>query len=146
MQTISVFVENCAGSAQKHVFDEKRRVLQSVQPVSRPYPYAYGFVLDTSAADGDNLDCFVLTERQLASGEVVECSVLGLMEQLEDGLVDHNLLAVPLGEAAEVTPAVQTVLREFVTHVFDHIPGKVVLAGRFLDVNAASTHLAACRD
>ena len=144
-QTLFVFIENGAGSAHKHVFDEKRRVLQSIQPVSRPYPYAYGFVLDTSAADGDHLDCFVLTERPLASGEVVECSLLGLMEQLEDGLVDHNLLAVPVGESAEVSAAVQTALREFVTHVFDHIPGRVVQAGRFLGVDAAGRHLATCR-
>ncbi len=145
MSTICVFIENPAGAAFKHCFDEKRRVLESVTAVSRPYPYHYGFVLNTDAADGDNLDCFVLTERKLTTGEVVECAVLGLMEQLEDGIVDHNIIACPSGEEVEVTAAARSALSEFVSHVFDHIEGKIVQPGRFLDAKVALRHLAACQ-
>ena len=142
---LSVFVENAAGVALKHHFDEERGVLLGVSAVSRPYPYAYGFVPSTRAADGDNLDCFVITERALATGDVVECVVLGLMEQWEDGLVDHNILACPVGETAAITIAVERALSEFVMHVFDHVPGKVIRAGRFLDATAALKHIARCR-
>jgi inorganic pyrophosphatase len=142
---ISVFVENAAGQALKHHFDEKRGVLRGVSPVSRPYPFAYGFVLNTSAADGDNLDCFVITERALATGDIVECVVLGLMEQWDDGLVDHNVLACPVGEAAALTPSVERTLSEFVTHVFEHVPDKVIRAGRFLGAEVALAHVARCR-
>jgi inorganic pyrophosphatase len=109
VSAISVFIENPAGTAFKHCFDEKRRVLESVRAVSRPYPYHYGFVLNTNAADGDNLDCFVLTQRKLA------------------------------------TAAIKSALSEFVSHVFDHIEGKTVQPGRFLDANVALRHLTACQ-
>lgn len=143
MMLLSVFIENPAGLAMKRHFDEERGVLQGSSAVSRPYPYPYGFVRDAPAADGDNLDCFVLTRCQLNSGDVVECEVLGLMEQWEDGVVDHNVIARPLGETTELTDLVRGTLDDFVRHVFDHIPNKSVRAGRFLDAIEARRHLAA---
>jgi inorganic pyrophosphatase len=142
---ISVFVENPAGLALKHSYDERERILKSVATVSRPYPHHYGFILNTSAADGDHLDCFVLSGRKFASGDIVDCVVLGLMEQWEDDLVDHNILACPAGEAASVTASVRSALAEFVAHVFDHIPGKRIRAGAFLDSAAALRHISGCR-
>jgi inorganic pyrophosphatase len=142
---IAVFIENPAGLSIKHHFDERRGILQATSAVSRPYPYPYGFVLNAPAADGDNLDCFVLTPRRLNPGDVVECEVLGLMEQWEDAVVDHNLIARPLGETAQLTETIQASLIDFVSHVFDHLPGKVVRAGRFLDENEAHRHLVALR-
>jgi inorganic pyrophosphatase len=140
---IHVFIENPAGSSNKHHFDERRRILRAVSAVSRPYPFPYGFVLDTPAADGDNLDCFVLTERRLSTHDVIECEVLGLMEQWEDGAIDHNIIARPVGEPQQITAALEAQLVDFVSHVFEHLPGKVVRAGRFLDAPAALQHLAA---
>ena len=141
---IAVFVENPAGLSLKHHFDEQRGVLRAVSEVSRPYPFPYGFVRHAPAADGDNLDCFVLTGRKLCSGDIVDCEVIGLMEQWEDGVVDHNVIARPAGEAAELTETIRAALVEFVSHVFDHIPGKTVRAGRFLGEDEAHAHLAAC--
>ncbi len=140
---IAVFIENPAGQSLKYHFDEGRGVLLGVSAVSRPYPYPYGFVLNAPAADGDNLDCFVLTRRALQPGEVVECEVLGLMEQWEDGAVDHNIIARPCGETEELSAAIQATLADFVSHVFEHIPSKVVRAGQFLDADHAHRHLAA---
>lgn len=145
MLTITVFIENPAGSTLKHHYDERRLVLQRTTPVSRPYPFHYGFIRDTAAADGDCLDCFVLSARAQQSGDVVECAVIGLLEQWEDGLSDHNVLACPAGESARVDAAVQSALSVFVAHVFEHIPGKRVRAGRFLDAQAAARHIAAGR-
>jgi hypothetical protein len=66
------------------------------------------------------------------------------MEQWEDGLVDHNILAYPAGETASVTESVRNALTEFVAHVFDHIPGKSIRAGAFLDATAARRHISEC--
>ncbi len=67
--------------------------------VSAAYPYPYGFVLGTTGGDGDAVDCFVLTETPLRSGSIVECEPVGLLEQIEDGGVDHKVLAVLAGAA-----------------------------------------------
>ncbi|HSG66589.1 MAG TPA: inorganic diphosphatase, partial [Gammaproteobacteria bacterium] len=95
-----VFIENEAGSRRKNTYDARTlRHLGSAE-VSAAYPFAYGFVIGTSGDDGDAVDCFVVSERRLASGEQVECEPIALLEQVEDGEFDHKVVAVPAGETA----------------------------------------------
>lgn len=141
-----VFIQNEAGSDQKHYHDEKTLEPTGTVRVSRPYPYPYGFVIGTTAADGCNVDCFVLTRRPLRTGQIVECEPIGLMEQIEDGEEDHNVLATPVGEDATVSESVREELSEFVGHVFDHIGGKQIRVGRFLGRAEADAHLRAHLD
>ena len=140
---VSVFIQNEAGSSLKNRHDEKTLEFQRSERVSRPYPFPYGFIVGTTAADDLNVDCFVLTTRPLRSGEIVECDVLGLMEQIEDGEEDHNVLAGLPGEDAGVTPFVEQRLADFVANVFGHLEGKHVRAGRFLGQEAAAAHIQA---
>lgn len=104
---IKVFVQNEAGSNLKNHHDEKTLTFEFSEHVSRPYPFPYGFLIGTTAQDGCNLDCYVVTGRQIRTGTIVECEPIGLMEQFEDGIEDHNVLAVPVGESAEVTETIQ---------------------------------------
>jgi inorganic pyrophosphatase len=123
-QTFRVFIENEAGSSAKNTFDEKTLQFLGSAQVSRPYPFPYGFVLDTRSGDGDCVDCFVVTDRALKTGDIVDCIPVHLLEQVEDGEVDHKVLCVLAGSVAVVAePAVATI-RAFVTAVFSHIPGK----------------------
>ena len=139
---MKVFIENEAGSNQKNLYNEKTLEYRKTVTVSRNYPYPYGFILNTTSGDGDNLDCFVITDTKLEAGKVYNCEPLGLMEQHESswtpekGAVmeeDHNVLAGLVGEEIEVTDEVKRVLTDFVSHVFDHLEGKTVQAGSFLD-------------
>ncbi len=82
---MKVFIQNEAGSNKKNYHDEKTLVWKRRVSVSRRYPYPYGFVVGTTGEDGYNVDCFVLTTDRLHSGELVECEVIGLMEQIDDG-------------------------------------------------------------
>jgi inorganic pyrophosphatase len=143
---MKVFIENEAGSDQKNIYNEKTLEYQKTYTVSRAYPYPYGFIPETTSGDGDNLDCFVITERKLKSGVTIECEIVGLMEQIEDGKDDHKILARLPGEHAVVDDNMQGILQEFVTHVFDHLPGKVVKVGRFLGPDEAAKHLKKCVD
>jgi inorganic pyrophosphatase len=134
---LKVFVENQAGFYVKHLYDEKKLKLQGTLRVSRKYPFPYGFVLDTSAEDGDNVDCFVLTRQRLRSGAIVECEPVGLMEQIEDDEVDHKVFAVLPGEEWKLDVTTKRTLVEFANHVFDHVPGKTMKVGEFRDRRAA---------
>jgi len=71
---------------------------------------------------------------------------IGLMEQIEDGENDHNVLAVPVGEVFELTEDVRGTLRDFVMHVFEHVPGKRMHVGQFLGVEAALDAVQRCQD
>jgi len=140
-----VLIENEAGSRTKHTYDERTLALVGSAAVSAAYPYAYGFAIGTRSGDGDAVDCFVLGETPLASGRVVECEPLALLEQIEDGEVDHKVLAAPVGEAAAVDDAVLERITAFVRGVFAHVPGKSMQIGRLLDRQAAVDFLERCR-
>src|SRR5688572_1686010 len=140
---IKVFIQNEAGSNRKNLHNEKTLEYKETRIVSRPYPYPYGFILGTDASDGCNLDVFVITDRPLKAGQILDCDVVGLMEQFEDGMNDHNVLANIPGEHAVVTDKIQAALADFVLNVFRHIDGKRISVGRFLDVTAAEAHVTA---
>lgn len=138
---MKVFIENEAGSNKKNLHNEKTLEFKKTIEVSREYPFPYGFILGTTSGDGDNLDCFVLTDKKLKTGDIVDAEPIGLMEQTETawepdrgGIIeqDHNILAVLKGESVEVSDEVKEKLTDFVSHIFDHIEGKVVQVGRFL--------------
>jgi inorganic pyrophosphatase len=138
---VKVFIENPAGSLIKHIHDEKTLELKATTPVSRAYPLPYGFVLHTTAEDGDNVDCFLLTRRPLDRGVIVDCEPIGLMEQVEDGDVDHKILAAIHNEPVALSDEIRHSLLEFTSHVFDHVPGKVMVVGGFRDKAAAVAYV-----
>jgi inorganic pyrophosphatase len=139
--TIRVFVQNEARSNQKHQHNEKTLAFISSCLVSHAYPFPYGFIIGTDAGDGCNVDCFVITDRTLRTGQIVQCEPIGLMEQFEDGVDDHNVLARPLGESREVTDAVTAALTQHVLACFRHVEGKRMHVGRFLGPNDAEAHV-----
>jgi inorganic pyrophosphatase len=143
---IKVFVQNEAGSNRKNYHNEKTLEFRETRLVSCSYPYPYGFILGTDAPDGCNLDAFVITQRRLTTGQLLECEVIGLMEQFEDGVEDHNVLVKLLDETVEVTTAVQANLSEFVLNVFRHAAGKQIAVGEFRDAHAAEAHVMGNRE
>lgn len=129
---MKVFIENEQGSDQKHIFDERTLEFTKAVTVSRQYPYPYGLILNTKSGDGDNLDCFVITDKPLKSGQIVDCEPIGILEQIEDGKEDHNILAVLPGESVVLNDNIKDKLTDFISHVFDHRKGKVIKVDRFL--------------
>ncbi len=129
---MKIFIENEAGSDQKNIFNEKTLEYSRTRTVSAPYPFPYGFLLNTTSGDGDNLDCFVLTKNPLRSREILEVEPIGMFEEIEDGEEDHKILAVPVGESWIVDAELETLFKDFSAKVFSHIPGKKKVLGRFL--------------
>jgi inorganic pyrophosphatase len=134
---IKVFVQNEAGSDEKHYHDEKTLEWKRVVKVSRRYPFPYGCIVGTTADDGCNLDCFLITNEALKTGQIVACQVAGLMEQFEDGREDHNILATLPGDSAAIGPGERERLTSFVLGVFAHVEGKRMNVGRFLGAEDA---------
>lgn len=134
---MKVFIENEAGTDQKNIFNEKTLEYKKTVAVSRQYPYPYGFVLNTTSGDGDNLDCFVITSQSLKSGTIIDVEPIGMFEQVEDGKDDSKILASIAHEVLFVNNDVKNMLRDFIEHVFDHRPGKKITIGNFLGKDEA---------
>ncbi|MEK7648378.1 MAG: inorganic diphosphatase [Patescibacteria group bacterium] len=153
---MKVFIENEAGSDQKNLYNEKTLEYKKTVTVSRKYPYSYGFILDTTSGDDDNVDAFIITDKELKAGQIVECEPVGLMEQMEKSWdkskgdveeVDHNVLMI-LEDSGQniVSDKVKDSLTDFVLHVFDHIRPNKNRVGNFLDKEQALKYIESCKD
>ena len=72
----------------------------------------------------------------------MKCEPIGLMEQIEDGLEDHNVLAAVSGENVLITEEIKAVLANLVLNVFGHVQGKHMRVGKFLGTAEAEDHIA----
>ena len=134
---MKVFIDNPAGMSTKNLYNEKTlEYLRSVT-VSTPYPFPYGFFLNTTSGDGDNLDCFVITSKNIHQAEIVNVEPLGLMEVVENGEIDHKVIAQLVGEKIELSDTIKQTLIEFIQTVFSHLPEKHMSIGDFLPRESA---------
>jgi inorganic pyrophosphatase len=143
---MNVFIENEANKSVKNIFDEKTLEYKKSVEVSAPYPFAYGFILNTTSGDGDNLDCFVLTDNPLKTGQTVDIEPIGMLEMLEDGELDHKIIARFNNERNKLNDEAKERLVTFLNNVFAHIPGKNMEIGRFLGVEDAKKLIRKCLD
>lgn len=143
---IKVLIQAEAGSSEKRRYDEKTLKPLEVGRVSRPYPYPYGFVVATTATDGDNVDCYVIGGDGLKSGAIVDCEVVGLLEQVESGAPDHKVLAVVAGQKEILPDGVFEVLEDFIYGVFAEYPDCAIRVGPIRSRDAAVRYVRKCRD
>jgi inorganic pyrophosphatase len=94
-------IEACRGSRNKLKYDPEQGtfVLHKVLPLGTSFPFDFGFVPSTHAADGDPIDVLVLMDEPVPAGVVVRCRLLGAIEAEQregEGRAERNdrLLAV----------------------------------------------------
>jgi hypothetical protein len=71
----------------------------------------------------------------------VDCEPFALMEQTEGGVVDHNVLAVPVGEMVPELDDVAPRLTRGVEGLFAGMRGRETRVGRFLPAEDAVAYL-----
>jgi len=138
---IQVFIEVVAGSRERNRYEEQTLEYQGLRQAPRPYPFPYGFIIGTSAADGDCVDCYLITHDDLIAGTIVECEPIGLLEQDEDGEVDHKVLAAIPGQDVALGQELLQELRDFIYAAFAQFPEVSVRVGRILPREAALQYL-----
>lgn len=97
---VVVVVETPKGCRNKFKYDQNQGVfkLSSVLPAGSSFPYDFGFIPSTQAADGDPLDVLLLMDEPAFSGCLIEARLIGVIEaeQTEEGKTIRNdrLIAV----------------------------------------------------
>src|SRR5688572_18061189 len=97
---LTVVIDTPKGSQNKFAYEPKfgAFVLKGVLPAGAVFPFDFGFVPSTRAADGDPVDVLVLMDAPAFVGCIVPSRLIGAIqaEQTEDGKTDRNdrLLAV----------------------------------------------------
>jgi inorganic pyrophosphatase len=91
---INVVVETPRGSTAKFKIDPKTGAFKYVRSLKGrlAYPFDWGFVPSTAAADGDPLDAMVLHDDTSFPGAVIACHAVGILEveQREKGRTFRN--------------------------------------------------------
>jgi inorganic pyrophosphatase len=100
---LNVVIESPRGSPTKFRFEPERNlfVMDRPLPVGMTYPWDWGFVAGTRAADGDPLDALVLWESSSYPGIVIPCRAVAVLQltQREKGAAravrNDRLIVVP---------------------------------------------------
>jgi inorganic pyrophosphatase len=76
-----VVIESPRGSTSKFKYDPARKVMTLSRPLTNglSYPYDWGFVPSTRAADGDPLDAIVMWDGTSYPGVVIPCRPIGVL-------------------------------------------------------------------
>ncbi|MEA3273483.1 MAG: inorganic diphosphatase [Patescibacteria group bacterium] len=142
---MKAFIEVDAGTDQRPIYNEQTLEQIGIKKVYKPYPYAYGFLLDTISGDGDQLDCYVITSKSLTSGDTIDVEPIGMVESVENGEEDHKILCQLSNETITINSTIEKEIRDFGEHYFDDRPDKQVVGGRFLGYQDAIKLIDSCR-
>jgi inorganic pyrophosphatase len=79
---LQVIIETPAGSRNKFAFDPDQSVfaLKKVLPAGMTFPYDFGFLPQTLAADGDPIDVLLLMDEPAYPGCLVPSRLIGVIE------------------------------------------------------------------
>lgn len=103
------------------------------------YPANYGFIPHTLADDGDALDVLVVTPYPVASGSIIRCRPIGVLNMEDEAGEDAKLIAVPHEKLTPLYKNVKEVedlpelLRAQITHFFENY--KDLETGKWVKVN-----------
>jgi len=80
--TLQVIIETPKGSRNKFAFDEKQKIftIKKVLPAGMTFPYDFGFLPRTLAADGDPIDVLLLMDEPAFPGIAVRARLIGIIE------------------------------------------------------------------
>ena len=96
MEAFYAYVEMLAGSAVKHVYDERlgKLVVHRKSAIPLPKHFNYGFIKGTRSDDGDPLDVFIISNRRLKLGSTIKIRPIGMLYVEDEMGIDNKIIAV----------------------------------------------------
>ena len=95
-QTVNGLIEIPQGSRTKYEIDKTTGLLKLDRIIysSFHYPVNYGFIPQTLGQDGDPLDILVMCSESIQPLCLVEATVIGNMQMIDNGEKDDKIIAV----------------------------------------------------
>ncbi len=95
-QTVNGLIEISQGSRSKYEIDKKTGLLKLDRIIysSFHYPVNYGFIPQTLGQDKDPLDILVMCSESIQPLCLVEATVIGNMQMIDNGEKDDKIIAV----------------------------------------------------
>src|SRR3954464_10404813 len=145
-QQINALIEIPQGSRTKYEIDKQTGLLKLDRVIysSFHYPVNYGFIPQTLGQDGDPLDILVLCSQSIQSLCLVQATVIGNMQMIDNGEKDDKIIAVAskdpsvnhLREIQELSDHFVLVLKNYFEQ-YKVLENKVVLIDEFQNKETA---------
>lgn len=119
-QQVQAIIEIPQGSKSKYEVDKDTGLLRLDRVIfsSFIYPVNYGFIPQTLGDDGDPLDILVLCSQAIQPLCLIEATIIGNMQMIDQGDRDDKILAVATND-----PTVNYIqdVQELPTHFFNQL-------------------------
>jgi len=138
--SLKAIVEVEKGSSTRAAIDEQLKII-GYRDIGTPYPFAYGFILNTSSEDGDGVDCYILTDRDIRTGAIIDCVPIGLLEIFENQEVDSKVICVLEEDDFRFEPEHIQQIKRFVLHLFGKFPEIEIKFGDYKDASHAAEYI-----
>ncbi len=145
-ERVNALIEIPQGSKCKYEIDKKTGLLKLDRVIysSFHYPINYGFIPQTLGEDGDPLDILVLCSESIQALCLVEATIIGNMQMIDNGEKDDKIIAVAskdpavnyIKEITELPPHFTAVLRNFFEQ-YKVLENKKVEIDQFQDKSTA---------
>jgi inorganic pyrophosphatase len=103
-EKVHVYIEIEKGSNIKYEFDKEQNklLIDRILPYPFFYPYAYGFIPNTLAMDGDDLDILVITDNHLEKDNFYDAYIVGVLIMEDEKGMDEKIICVLEEDATKI--------------------------------------------
>jgi inorganic pyrophosphatase len=93
---VNIYIEIEKDSNMKYEFNKetKKLELDRILPYPYRYPYCYGYITNTLALDGDELDCLIITDKEIEKDKHYEAYIVGVLVMSDEKGMDEKILCV----------------------------------------------------
>jgi len=96
VEKIKVYIEIEQNSNMKYEFNKKTNKLELDRILPDPfvYPYSYGYIPNTLAEDGDDLDILIITNKEILNDNFYDVYIIGVLLMEDEKGMDEKILCV----------------------------------------------------
>ena len=113
---VSVYIEIEKGSNIKYEYNKESRQLEvdRILTGSHVYPHAYGFIPNTRAPDGDELDALILCDTALRNDAIYDAYIIGALRMEDENGMDEKVLCTLVdSDMGSINPSVLAAIETF---------------------------------
>lgn len=129
---VEVFVEIEQFSNQKFEINKTTGELEldRILPYPYFYPYSYGFIPNTLAMDGDELDALIITDLEIKKNNTYKCKIVGVLVMDDEKGMDEKVLCIiadptnKINDISDFTTDVLYNIKWFFENYKNKTPGK----------------------
>ena len=102
---VTVYIEIEKDSNMKYEINKETNTLEldRILPYPYYYPYSYGFILNTLALDGDELDALIITDKKIEKDKKYDVYIVGVLIMSDEKGMDEKILCVLPEDADRIT-------------------------------------------